>query len=103
MNVDHSMAGDLREHVVKKWQSGIEVTGAIDIEVDAELDLSFGSVAMNGSLTHAILSLQKSWICFERLDESCHRTQAVRSLAAFAEQCRLEDRRYSPGFGQSLY
>ena len=47
MNVDHPMAGNLREHVVKKWQPGIEVTGATAVEVDAELDLSFGSVAMN--------------------------------------------------------
>ena len=47
MNVDHSMTGNLREHVVKKWQAGIEVTGAIAIEVDAELDLSFGGIAMN--------------------------------------------------------
>mgnify|MGYP000358076164 CR=1 FL=1 len=41
------MLGKEREHVVKKWQPGIEVTGAIAVEVDAELDLSFGSVAMN--------------------------------------------------------
>ena len=47
MNVNHSMTGNLREHVVKKWQAGIEVTGAIAIEVDAELDLSFGGIAMN--------------------------------------------------------
>ena len=47
MNVDHPMAGNLREHVVKKWQASIEVTGAIAVGVDAEIDLSFGGVAMN--------------------------------------------------------
>ena len=31
MNIDHPMAGNLREHVVKKWQTGIEVAGAIAI------------------------------------------------------------------------
>ena len=41
------MLGKEREHVVKKWQAGIEVTGAIAIEVDTELDFGFGGVAMN--------------------------------------------------------
>ena len=32
------------------------MTGAIAVEIDAEVDLSFGGVPINGSLTHVVLS-----------------------------------------------
>ena len=56
MNINHAVPSDLGEHVIKKRQSGIKMTGAIAVEIDAEVDLSFGGVPINGSLTHVVLS-----------------------------------------------
>jgi hypothetical protein len=50
------VAGNLSKHVIKKRQSRVKMTGAITVKIDTEIDLGFGGIPIDGSLTHVVLS-----------------------------------------------
>ena len=50
--VDERVAGQLLQHVVEESDAGLDLIGALAIEIDDRLDLGLGGLAFDAGLTH---------------------------------------------------
>jgi hypothetical protein len=74
MNINHSVTRYLREHMVKKWQTGSKMAIAGAIEIYAQDDLGFARISCYFCLTH-FFHLR---LCFEagQFNGLCQRLQS---------------------------
>ena len=52
VHVYHAVAADLIKHVFQERDAGIKTTDAFAIQIDADTDLGFRSVAIDAGSTH---------------------------------------------------
>jgi hypothetical protein len=51
-NIDHAVPRDLIDHVIEKWNAGIEFGDAFSIKINDDADLGFFGVAGDVSGSH---------------------------------------------------
>jgi hypothetical protein len=51
VHIDQTMAGNLIQHVIQKRDAGLAFKNASTVKVDADADLRFFGIALDGSLT----------------------------------------------------
>src|SRR5512132_987409 len=57
LEIDEGMAGQLLQHVVEESDAGLDLIGALAVEIDVRLDLGLGGLAFDAGLAHGPLAL----------------------------------------------